>query len=369
MENKYSIISTEKSWIEGEAVEQLKNAAKLSGMIEVVGMPDLHPGKGFPIGAAFISENVIYPFLIGGDIGCGMSLYQTDLLARKVKVDKLIKRLQDLEGPWGGNLAEWRDSFGVMSSEFDQSLGTIGAGNHFAEFVKLDRVEDEKILNELNADPNYLFLLIHSGSRGYGESILRGVTAQFQNNPLTIGSDVADDYLSNHEDALRWAKANRSLIAKRFCEAVNIESSKILEIEHNSLTQKIIEGKTTWIHRKGAAPSDQGPVIIPGSRGAHTYLVSPIETNKAGWSLAHGAGRKWKRSEARGRIKEPVKNLSKTGLGSRVICTDKNLMYEEAPQAYKDIEQVIEDLKHHNLIECIARFSPVITFKTQRQRK
>jgi release factor H-coupled RctB family protein len=70
-----SLVASEKNWIEGSAVQQLHFTAGLKGMVKVVGMPDLHPGRGNPIGAAFYSEGVIYPYLVGGDIGCGMGLW------------------------------------------------------------------------------------------------------------------------------------------------------------------------------------------------------------------------------------------------------------------------------------------------------
>ena len=128
--------------------------------------------------------------------------------------------------------------------------------------------------------------------------------------------------------------------------------------------------ETAWLHRKGAAPADQGPVVIPGSRGSLSYLVRPKPDNKTALlSLAHGAGRKWKRSDAESRLSHRyrVADLQKTDLGGRVICEDKALIYEEAPQAYKDISQVISDLEAFGLIDIIATLKPVITYKTRRR--
>ncbi len=76
------LIASPGAWIEGEAVRQLYACARLDGVRQTVGFPDLHPGKGVPIGAASVTEGVIYPHLIGGDIGCGMTLWQTDLPLR-----------------------------------------------------------------------------------------------------------------------------------------------------------------------------------------------------------------------------------------------------------------------------------------------
>ena len=93
------LIASTKSWIEGEAVRQLYAAAELDGVQEVVGFPDLHPGRGYPVGAAIITQNVIYPHLAGGDIGCGIGLWSTDLLRRKAKLDRWAEMRFDLEHP------------------------------------------------------------------------------------------------------------------------------------------------------------------------------------------------------------------------------------------------------------------------------
>jgi len=84
------------------------------------------------------------------------------------------------------------------------------------------------------------------------------------------------------------------------------------------------------------------------------------------YSLAHGAGRKWKRGECQGRLSHKYKrdDLYKTELGSRVICANKELLYDEAPQAYKKAQTIIADLEEAGLINVIARLRPILTFKT-----
>ena len=119
-----------------------------------------------------------------------------------------------------------------------------------------------------------------------------------------------------------------------------------------------------------AAPADKGLVVVPGSRGDLTYIVRP-KLDRAGealHSLAHGAGRKWSRSEAKEKLRRrfSVSQLVRTKLGSRVICEDGDLIYEEAPQAYKDIHQVIADLDQAGLIDLVATLRPLITYKTRR---
>ena len=102
-------------------------------MEKVVGMPDLHPGKGGPVGAAFLSKSKIYPFLIGNDIGCGMEFYQTTLKAGKIKRDKWAKKLIGLDEPWDGDVRAFLANHNVTVDSFDLAHGTIGGGNHFVE--------------------------------------------------------------------------------------------------------------------------------------------------------------------------------------------------------------------------------------------
>jgi release factor H-coupled RctB family protein len=93
--------------------------------------------------------------------------------------------------------------------------------------------------------------------------------------------------------------------------------------------------------------------------------VRPIGDKGAVFSLAHGAGRKWRRSECRGRLSRRYRahDLVRTEIGSRVICSDRDLLYEEAPQAYKDIERVIGDLLDAGLVRVIATLRPLVTYK------
>src|SRR6516162_2463013 len=87
-ETNVRLFASANSRIEGEALRQLYATSKLEGMRQAVGFPDLHPGKGSPIGAAFVTEGLIYPYVIGGDIGWGMALFKTDLVRRDVKLDR-----------------------------------------------------------------------------------------------------------------------------------------------------------------------------------------------------------------------------------------------------------------------------------------
>ena len=372
MDTKITLISSDRSWVEGDAIRQLENTAELEGMVSAVGLPDLHPGKGGPVGAALLTRKFIYPFIVGNDVGCGMGFFNTDLNARKVKRDKWVKRLRDLDEPWRGDTREWPMQNGVDLMEYSDACGTIGGGNHFAELQMVETIHDASALKALGIDKMNLLLLVHSGSRGLGNALLRRHTDQFGAGGLSEESPEAKRYLASHDSALRWARANRLLIARRFLEALNTACKPILDVCHNSVTKMEIEGEVCWLHRKGAAPADKGPIVVPGSRGTLSYLVDPVgDTTRNLFSLAHGAGRKWNRKSTRQRLKSKYspKALTQTILGSAVICDDKDLLFEEAPEAYKNIESVIEDMVQAGLIKVLATLRPLITYKMRMDKQ
>ncbi len=386
-ETQVRLFASAQSWIEGEAVRQLYATAKLDGVRFAVGFPDLHPGKGTPIGAAFVTEGVIYPHLIGGDIGCGMALFKTDLVRRDAKLDRWAKLPFNLEHPWDHLVGDFLAEHDLESTEFDAALGTIGGGNHFAEVQAVEQVIDAAEFKKLDLGKQQLLVLVHSGSRGLGESILRAHGDQHFGEGVEADSFAAEEYLRGHDFAVRWAKANRELIARRFVATLGAEAECLWDGCHNSITRievgsarcadrtsqrDVPTNETVWLHRKGAVDAECDFVVIPGSRGSLSYLVKPIGDGEShAWSLAHGAGRKWSRSEARLRMRErfSVSALAQTGIGGRVICEERDLLYEEAPAAYKNIEAVIQDLVDAGLVSVIATFRPLLTYKTRKQRR
>lgn len=367
------VIASNQNWIEGNAVQQLEQTSKFKGITRAVGMPDLHAGKGCPIGAAFLSRGWIYPALVGNDIGCGMGLWRTELKARKLKLDKWAAKLH-LEGVWEGDAASWLARYELPSDLFKDSLGTIGGGNHFAELQAVEKIYDADACSALGIEKKWLYFLAHSGSRGLGHQILQGHVRRFGKAGLPDESAEAKAYITQHDQAMGWAVANRDLIAHRFLSALGSGGYKIFDLAHNTVTPRDINSERQWLHRKGAAPSDQGALVIPGSRGTYSYLAAPTESQVASqlenaFSLAHGAGRKWMRSEAKGRLsaKFHLNDFFKTDLGGLVICEDKALIYEEAPQAYKNIDIVIQDMVDADLIRVLAVLRPVLNYKTRRR--
>ncbi|KAF9978963.1 hypothetical protein BGZ73_007850 [Actinomortierella ambigua] len=451
-----TMVLAKKSFVDPEAEAQLKRVALMPGMCRVVGQPDLHPGQATPIGATFITRNLIYPALIGNDIGCGMAVYKTRL-SSSIRPDKIVNRLVGLEGPWTRgdpyqfltNALGSSDNTSSHSVSLDQGqdpstnlhldqLGTLGGGNHFAEFVVVDSLVDTDLCTAFNITDDKTYLIVHTGSRKFGQAVLeasRTITTATQassennnNNTTTTSTSTASTtdglyadseagrkYLAQHDLACQWARANRELVAHRVLTRLDAEQDavKLLDIWHNHVERKELDpteasellstddtadnhssggNGSYWIHRKGAAPSDRGLVVIPGSRGHHSYLVMPHDRPEEslgigagvsgaaasgnglfnGFSLAHGAGRQWTRAKAR--QKQPVATsrqgsiaaLQTTELGSMVVCEDMDLLFEEQPEAYKDIYDVIHDLLPFAKIVAILR--PIATYKMRNEK-
>lgn len=341
--------------MEQTALNQLETLADLPGVIRAVGLPDLHAGKS-PIGIAVETEGILYPHLIGNDIGCGMGLFASGLALRKFKLERAVTKLNHIRA---------LEDIPIVNPYPEPSpirdLGTIGGGNHFAEFQAIEEIFNPILLKKLGLGRDELLLLVHSGSRGYGQHIL----SQYLNyNGLPAGEARAKAYLKSHDDALLWAQRNRMLVAEKLMGWLGFghEIRPLLDCPHNFMEER--DGR--FLHRKGATSAEQRLVILPGSRGSLTYLVKPsANTGLSAYSLSHGAGRKWPRSICKSRIRDKYNRdtIRQTKLKSRVICHDTELLYQEAPEAYKNIDHVIAALKEHGLIEVVATLRPLITYK------
>jgi release factor H-coupled RctB family protein len=344
------VFASPSSWIESDAVAQCHQVAALDGMLHVAGMPDLHPGKGAPIGAAMAST-VLYPFLVGSDIGCGIAVFPVKL--KRAVPEKLAARFPDLDVPLDPSVAD-----DIPAGHVD-GLGTVGRGNHFVELARVDTVLAPEGASRLGLAAGDLVLIVHSGSRGLGERILRAHTEAHGAGPA---ADPAA-YLAAHDDAVRWGSLNRRLLAARVADALGAEPAEPVVDECHNLVE-VRDG--VYLHRKGAAPGDGRDVLIAGTRGTRSYLVAGHAGPEANHSVAHGAGRKMSRADAlrRGRAKHTVEELRRTPLGSLVVCGDRQLLFEEAPTAYKRIEQVVADLVDHGLATPVATTVPLVTYKT-----
>jgi release factor H-coupled RctB family protein len=364
MDNKVKVIKSEKSWMESNAIDQLEKVAELEGVIKAVGLPDLHVGKT-PVGATFITKGVIYPHIVGNDVGCGMSLFSTGIVKSKFKFDKVRGKLQRLDGLSSVDISQLTVNVDLPDKE---SLGTIGSGNHFAEFQQIEKIYDNAALEEIGLSKGEVYLLVHSGSRGYGEYILRKYIDKYScQKGLKEDSEGYKEYFEEHDTAVEFGKFNREMIAYRLLTTIGARgSNKLLDSVHNSISIRELDGEKIYVHRKGAAPADAGYVVIAGTRGSNSYIVKPeSNTFDYAYSVAHGAGRRWNRLSAKERLENvyPDKSVREKLLGSNLIYSDRSVLYEEAPEAYKSIDKVIEDMMNEGMIKLVASLKPLITYK------
>lgn len=345
----------ENAWIEGRAEDQLQQVAALEGVRAVAAFPDLHPGKYGPVGCAVLADK-LHPQLVGSDIGCGMALYALDLPLRRWKPDKMAAKLRVLAEPHDWDLTEDFEHYDLTGDLCLDALGTIGTGNHFCEVQRVVRADPESRLKK-----DQLCLLVHSGSRGLGHQLLQEVLA----DGLVAYDPASKDgqaWLARHDQAVAWARLNRQIIAERAAHALRCDLTLISDCTHNLVTQE----QGAWLHRKGAAQL-QDLVPLAGTRATESYLLKPgVMGAEALNSCAHGAGRRYDRASMHGRMskaKSSLEALRRPTANARVICEDKAMLIEEAPQAYKSATDVVQDLARFDVAHPVATLAPLMTFK------
>lgn len=345
---RIKIVSNEKNWLESDAVRQLEEISKFKGVKDICAMPDLHPGRT-PIGAVIITKGIIYPHLIGGDIGCGMSLFRLAIDSKKIKQDKLAKAAELM-----------------LQEQPKYGIGTIGAGNHFAEVQVINEIFSQEIAKKYSFDKRSAFLLVHSGSREYGHKIYdKALEMPELNRGYVVGTEKFSWYMNAHAKALSYAMDNRALIAQKVSSlnGLKCDIDKVCESVHNSITDL---GNEEFCHRKGASEAIEELVVIPGSRDSLSYLVRPLANcEKTYYTLAHGAGRKWNRKFCKGRLEDFYQDDSfvTKKYKSKLVYREKSCVYEEVPECYKNIGIVINSMLQEELFEIVATLRPVLTVK------
>jgi tRNA-splicing ligase RtcB len=370
--------------IDSGAVDQMNHAMRLPISVAGALMPDAHVGYGLPIGGVLATEDAVIPYAVGVDIACRMrlSLYEASpqvLGQHKAKFEKaLLEQTKFGAGAkWSGrdrpqhevlDDPAWKATRFLKSlhSKAQEQLGTSGTGNHFVEWGAFTLEEDSADLG-LKAG-QYLALLSHSGSRGVGfkianeySKVARDLHPRLDNVVrhlawLPMGSEAGQEYWISMELAGRFASANHAVIHRRVADAAGLKEIAHVENHHNFAWRETLQnGSEAIVHRKGATPAGEGVLgVIPGSMGDPGYVVRGKGVVQSINSASHGAGRKMGRRAAMQAITKTERDryLQKRG----VTLLGGGL--DESPQAYKDIESVIE--AQRELIEVVGKFEPRI---------
>jgi release factor H-coupled RctB family protein len=204
-------------------------------------------------------------------------------------------------------------------------------------------------------------VLVHSGSRALGSAL----AARHAGRELR-GSDITA-YLADLRGAIRYARTNRLLVAMRLLRAAGLGSigrvAALVDLVHNAVEAR---ADGSYLHRKGAAPARRDePTVVLGSRGSPSWVMQGLGSEASLCCVAHGAGRRMARSEALAKLKQrhTRASLARSPLGTRVLCDDTTLMYEEHPDAYKPIEPVVASLEAAGAARRVAALVPLITVK------
>jgi len=425
-----------------EALQQIVNVTHMPGIVAALAMPDIHWGYGFPIGGVGVfdaKDGVISPGGIGFDINCGVRLMLTSLTYEEIKpqLRRLVEAIYDavpvgvgasgavkvgektlrkvcvegahwaVENGYGskedleriedtGKLSPANPDH-VSSKAFERGideLSTLGAGNHFIEIQKVERIFDPKVAEAFGMFEDQVAISVHCGSRGFGHQIATDYIQIMRDKLAQHNKDLPDkqlinapfehpigqQYFSAMNCAANYAFANRQMIGHTIRMALlkifpTAQMWLLYDVAHNIAKVEVYNNRRLVIHRKGATRSlgaknpllpslysDVGqPVLIPGSMGSASYVL--VGTKKAEevsyGSTAHGAGRTVGRRAALRSLsyEQVLKELRQKGI--EVMSREKKTLVEEAPETYKDVDRVVEIVDQVGLSRKVARLVPL----------
>eukprot|EP01060_Flectonema_neradi_P036606 TRINITY_DN7099_c1_g1_i2.p1 TRINITY_DN7099_c1_g1~~TRINITY_DN7099_c1_g1_i2.p1 ORF type:complete len:505 (+),score=95.07 TRINITY_DN7099_c1_g1_i2:39-1553(+) len=434
---------------------QLGNAATLPGAISpVIGLPDLHSGYGFAIGSVCAvdaeagSSGVVSPGGVGFDINCGVRLIRTNLFKKDVKPvqEKLVQSLYDHIPVGLGSQGILPTSFETLTNALElgmdwslregyawaedkehceeqgrmldvdtscvstrakkrgmPQMGTLGAGNHFAEVQTVDKVLDEFAAKRMGLEQDQVVIMLHSGSRGLGHQVATDSLVDLEADgsiPVNdkqlactkIESPLGQRYLKGMGCAANYSWVNRSaltfLVRQAFSKvfqqsADDLDMHLVYDVSHNiaKFEQHMHNGRPhkMLVHRKGATrafgpnhpdiPVDYQaigqPVLLGGSMGTSSWVLTGTErAMEYSWgSTCHGAGREQSRNTARNGIsyESVLSDLQEKGVSCRL--SSLKLLMEEAPDAYKCVDDVVDVCHNAGICKKTARLTPLCVIK------
>jgi len=337
-----------------------------------------------------------------------LSIEQIDkILEGGVKrlVDQGYGEKEDIENCEAEGCLEWAEASAVSFQAKNRGrgqVGTLGSGNHFLEIQKVQEIFDEKVADAFGLFKDQIVIMVHCGSRGLGHQVATDYIREFMGLMEKYKIEVPDREfacvpfnspegqrgLAASACAANYAWANRQMIThfvRKAWRSIFGEKTSLrllYDVAHNIIKKEkyVIEGKEVEVamHRKGstrAFPPGHAeiperyrlvgqPVLIPGSMGTSSYILVGTEKSKEAWySTCHGAGRTMSRHEAMRRVsgQEVVNELESKGI--IVKCWSLGGIAEEAPIAYKDVEQVVDVVHNAGLSKKVAKLIPLAVIK------
>jgi tRNA-splicing ligase RtcB len=281
-------------------------------------------------------------------------------------------------------------------------LGTLGSGNHYVEIQIVDEIFDIERARVYGLFKNQVVVTIHSGSRGLGHQVGTDFLKIFAKAAKKYGIEVPErelasvpisspegqQYIGAVKAASNFAFANRQAIGyavhKVFNDVIkDVDTNVMYDIGHNTLKEEEHRIGSTrrnvLVHRKGSTRNFPGrmvsanmpyrvsglPVIVGGSMGTYTYIMSGSEESmaKTFGSTIHGAGREMSRTKAKSKFDYDTMQAELMEKGVHLKVKDKLSAVEEAPGAYKDIEEVIKSINKSGISIRVARLKPIGVIK------
>jgi tRNA-splicing ligase RtcB (3'-phosphate/5'-hydroxy nucleic acid ligase) len=305
---------------------------------------------------------------------------------------------RDLQRCEDGGVLEGADAATVSDRAVERGLGQIGSlgsGNHFLEIQAVDRIYDTAAAAKMGLAEGTACVMIHTGSRGLGHQICTDHVHQMGHAMGRYGIQVPDRqlacvpvqspegqaYLAAMAAAANYGRANRQLLTEATRRVFDSETATSLDllydVSHNlaKLETHPVDGqaRTVCVHRKGATrslppyhpdvPAELAavgqPVLIPGTMGTASYVLVGVADNPAFFSTAHGAGRVQSRHEAARHTNADALRRGLEEHGILVRGSSRRGLAEEKPEAYKDIDAVIETSHLAGLARKVARLVPL----------
>jgi len=287
-----------------------------------------------------------------------------------------------------------------------EQCGTLGSGNHFLEVQVVDSVFDADVAKVFGLELNQVCVMIHSGSRGLGYQVCDDALAQFRNCPQKYGITLPDrqlacapaespegkKYIGAMRAAANYGFCNRQLLMQQAREVFAKELGRtwedlgmelLYDVAHNiaKFEEHTVDGKKkkVWVHRKGATrafPAGHSevpeafrsvgqPVIIPGDMGRASWVLVGAQgsMDRTFGSTCHGAGRAMSRTAARKNVSDRKIEKELEARGVIAMASSRNGLTEEQPNAYKNVDHVVNVVHEANLSRKVARMRPIGVIK------